>query len=140
MIFSIFLECSNSFIFSYKHFQGQRCLLVVKILCLPYVLQCLHYSLSFYNFLFQDKICAVTNEKVHLFHLLITLSLCYEKPVCRRHPCGSSSLAETAFCRSVIHTLGSSVIHKPPWFIHALRGQAWPFSHPDRGECCHDSC
>lgn len=41
MIVSSFLEYSNSFIFSYKHLQGQNCLLVIKILCLSCIFQCI---------------------------------------------------------------------------------------------------
>lgn len=141
MIFSLFLEYSNSFIFPYKHLQGQNSLSAVKIPCLPNVFWCSCYSSSLHGLLFRDKICS---HKWKVKSISFIYSLFYHHITKCQDGEGAALSAdhvtEAAFCHGVTQTLGSPVIQKSPWFIHALRGWALPLSHPDRGECCHDSC
>ena len=76
--------------------------------------QCSCYSLSFYNLLFKNKTCRVTNEGLSpslssTLHFIIMLWMCqYGEGVTLR----ADGLAEAVFCKGVIQTRGRSVIQK----------------------------
>lgn len=115
-IYSLHLEYSNSFIPStpHKHLQGQNCLSVVKILCLPCIFSVLMLFIVILQLAIQEQ--NMSSYKRRKKSISFIYPLFYHHVMKCRYGEGvtlkADGLAEAVFCKGVIQTRGRSVIQK----------------------------